>query len=380
MVKGMEMNLYYFIDDIKQKRYSGDHHIYDLVRQIISRYGRREKKYDKTVYKNEEFDIKIYSLNISPELLDAELHLEKKSTIKSNTPLFIRKFMHTKLKFPLIHAIKHESIMHYFSVPTYRTTKKIKTILELPIIKELTAPEFFNKGVNLFNNIKLIDTADLLITHSDYMARQISSKLFIDEAKIKVIPRGINTNTIEHNVEQYRLPEKFILFSGRVLLYKNLERLFAAFQKLAPKGISLVIAGDSSSPYMEELKKSVAQLVNNKIKFIGYVNKDIMPSIIKKALALVEPSHVNDFPETIIEAQSLGIPVIASNIEAHKSVCKDSVLYFSSISEKELSDSIETVLSDSAKRAALIKAGKINSERYNWDNIASMYRDLYKSL
>ncbi len=374
------MNLYYFINSIKQKRYSADHHVHDLVEQIISRYGRREKKYDKTVYKNEEFDIKIYSLNISPELLDAELHLEKKSTIKSKIPLFIRKFMHTKLKFPLIHAIKHESVMHYFSIPTYKTTKKVKTLLELPTIKELTAPEFFNKGVNLFNNIKLIDTADLLITHSDYMARQISSKLFIDEAKIKVIPRGINTDIIEYNVDQYRLPEKFILFSGRVLPYKNLERLFSAFQKVAPKGICLVIAGDASSPYMEELKRSVAPFVDNKIKFIGYVNKDIMPSIMKKALVLVEPSHVNDFPETIIEAQSLGIPVIASDIEAHKNVCKDSVLYFSSISEKEISDSIETVLSDTATKNSLIKAGKINAEKYSWDNVAAMYRDLYKSL
>jgi glycosyltransferase involved in cell wall biosynthesis len=375
-----DMNLYYFIDSIRQKRYSADHHIYGLVEQIISRYGRREKKYDKTVYKNEDFDIKIYSLDVTPELLDAELHLEKKSTIKSRFPLAIRKFMHTKLKFPLLSSMEHESILHYFSIPTYKTVKNVKTILELPTIKEFMAPEFFNNGYQLFNYIKLIDSADVVVTHSKYMAEQLITKLFIDESKIKIIPRGILEKSPEHKVDQYRLPEKFILFTGKISIYKNLERLFKSFYKAAPKDTYLVIAGDTPGLYMEGLKKFAASMPEDKIKFIGYVNSKIMPSIIREATALIEPSHINDFPDTIIEAQNIGVPVIASDIEAHRCVCKDSVLYFSSLSEKSMADAIDAIASNSSVRNPLIKAGKHNAEKYRWDHVAPMYRALYKSL
>ena len=288
--------------------------------------------------------------------------------------------MHAKLKFPLLSSMEHESIMHYFSIPTYGTTKNVKTVLELPTIKEFTTPEFFNTKAHLFNYIKLMDTADILITHSAFMAEELASKLFIDESKIRVIPRGFTEKPPVCDIEQYRLPEKFILFAGRITKYKNLERLFKSFKKAAPSDTTLVIAGDTPGPYMESLKKFAASMPEDNIKFIGYVDKKIMPSIMSMATALVEPSHINDFPDTIIEAQNAGTAVIASDIRAHRSVCDDSVIYFSSLSEKEMADAIEAVTVNSSSRNPLIRAGKINAEKYHWDNVAPLYRDLYKSL
>ncbi|MEI6092229.1 MAG: glycosyltransferase [bacterium] len=374
------MNLYYFIDSIKEKKYSSEHHTHSVLEQIILRYGRRDKKYDKTVYKDEEFDINIYSLHISPELLDAELHFDKKSTTKSRTPLFIRKVLHSKLKFPLMSSIKPGSIAHYFNVPVYSSAKKVKIILELANIKELIAPEFFKTKSNLFNHIKLVNAADIIISHSEYMAKQLASRLFIDESKIKIIPRGIRCDYMEYDVEPYKLPQKFILFAGKIEPYKNLEKLFEVFNKVNIKDTWLIVAGETPGPYMESLKKMVKTETESRIKFIGYVNRTLLPSIMKKAIALVDPSHINDFPDTIIEAQNVSLPVIASRIEANTSICKDSVLYFSSISEKEMAEAIITIISNEKTRQFLIKAGKINSEKYHWDNIATMYRDLYKSL
>ena len=374
------MNLYYFIDSIKKKKYSSEHHTHSLVEQIISRYGRRDKKYDKTVYKDEEFDVNIYSLNISPELLDAELHFEKKSTIRSKTPLLIRKLLHSKLNFPLMSSMKQGSIAHYFNVPVYSSAKKVKTVLELSNIKELIAPEFFKAKSNLFNHIKLVNSADIIICHSEYMAKQLATTLFIDESKIKIIPRGLNTDYIEYDVEPYRLPQKFLLFAGKIEPYKNLEKLFNVFNKMSSKDTWLVVAGDTPGPHMESLKKLIKSNQDSRIKFIGYVSKAILPSIMRKAIALVDPSYINDFPDTIIEAQNAGVPVIASRIEANISICKDSVLYFSAISDKEIADAIDTISTDTGLRKALIKAGKTNSEKYHWDNIATIYRDLYKSL
>lgn len=277
-------------------------------------------------------------------------------------------------------SMKQGSIAHYFNVPVYSSAKKVKTVLELSNIKELIAPEFFKAKSNLFNHIKLVNSADIIICHSEYMAKQLATTLFIDESKIKIIPRGLNTDYIEYDVEPYRLPQKFLLFAGKIEPYKNLEKLFNVFNKMSSKDTWLVVAGDTPGPHMESLKKLIKSNQDSRIKFIGYVSKAILPSIMRKAIALVDPSYINDFPDTIIEAQNAGVPVIASRIEANISICKDSVLYFSAISDKEIADAIDTISTDTGLRKALIKAGKTNSEKYHWDNIATIYRDLYKSL
>jgi glycosyltransferase involved in cell wall biosynthesis len=378
------MKLYYFIDSIPEQRYSSSIHTIELIEQIVSRYGKKQKKYDTTIDDNENFDIQIYSLDTNPEMIEAEFHLEKRTTLKTSSPLFIKRFIHSAIKMPLAKSIEHGSIIHYFNHPRYKTIKKTKMILELDNIKEIVAPEFFKKKLGLFENIKAIDSSDLIITHSEYMAEELSNKLFIDPDKISIIPRAISQNTKtsdkDYDLTPYALPQNFILFVGKVEKYKNLERLIDCFRSPDTKNISLVIAGDCYGQYADYLKKISSDLKNDKLKFIGYINNKILPSIIKRASALVEPSYVNDFPETILQAQALGIPVIASDIPAHKTLLKNSVIYFSALSKEEMSEAINTVSNNNTNRNNLIRTAKTFSSKYTWDEIAPMYKKLYESL
>ncbi len=385
MINVYIMKLYYFVESIPEQKYSSSVHAMELIEQIVDRYGRRQKKYDKTIYKDEDFDIQIYSLDTSPEMIEAEFHLEKRTTLRTKSPLFVKKFLHSAINVPLTASIEHGSIIHYFNKPTYKTAKKTKIILELDSVKEITAPEFFKKRVSLFENIKAIESSDVIITHTDHMAEELSSKLFISPDKIQVIPRAISQNTEacsnkDCDLSSYSLPQKFILFVGRIEKYKNLERVINCFRSGKIKNMSLVIAGDCYSQYADYLKKITSDLPSEKIKFIGYINKKVLPSIIKKASALIEPSYVNDFPETILQAQMLEVPVAASDIPAHKTLCKNSVIYFSPLSEEEIASAINAVCTNNSAKSNMIKTGKTFSSKYIWDNIAPMYKKLYESL
>jgi glycosyltransferase involved in cell wall biosynthesis len=378
------MKLYYFVKSIPDQKYSRSIHAIELIEQIVSRYGRRQKNYDTRTYKDEDLDIQIYSLDTTPQMIEAEFHLEKRSTLKTRSPLFIKKFLHSAINIPLTGSIEHGSILHYFNEPTYKTVKKTKMVLELDSIKEIVAPEFFDKTRKLFENIKAINSSDVIICHSDYMAEELSSKLFIEPDKIKVIPRAICQNTIKQNyndnLSSYSLPQKFILFTGRIEKYKNLERLINCFRSSQIKNLSLVMAGDCYGAHADYLKKISSDLPIGRVNFIGYVSKKILPSIIKRATALIEPSYVNDFPDSIIQAQALEIPVIASDIPAHRTLLKNSVMYFSPLSEEEMTSAINATSVNNSSKSNLIKSGKTFSSKYTWDEIAPIYKKLYESL
>jgi len=374
------MNVYYFLNKPECKKYSEYTQVSSLIQEISSRFAIGDKSIDKTVYKNEEFDVKILSLHSTPKKIHEELGLKTTCDKKSAVHIYIKKLAHKSFKVPAVNGIEQGSILHYFK-PHQHKRKKINftKILEITSLKEITNPEFFEKRGDIFHTIKLVQEADILLTHSDYMADELKSKLFADEKKIKVIPRGF---TFKQPLER---TEHYALFCGRIARYKNLELMIRAFHKAAPKGIQLRIAGDASckheAHYLEHIKNLIQELPNDRVKLVGYIPYDKIWSLVSKAKFLIEPSFINDFPDSIIEAQSLGIPVIASDIPAHKSICAQTVTYFSVLSQNSLEEKIKFLCEDGIKLSEeILKTGRINAQRYSWDKISQDYRSLYKSF
>jgi len=374
------MNVYYFLDKPACKKYSEYIHVSSLLQEISSRYGIGDKSVDKTVYKNEEFNIKIASLHSTPRRIHEELGLKTAYNKKSLLRVYFKKLVHKSLKIPAIRGIEEKSILHYFRPHSHKREKvQFTKILEIASLKEFTSPEFFEKRFDIFHCIKLVGEADILITHSDYMAEELKSKLFADESKIKVVPRGF---VFEQPLEK---TENYALFCGRIARYKNLELMIKAFDRAAPRSLQLIIAGDAicrhEKNYLEHIKKLIVELPDGRVKLLGHVPYKKIWGLVSKAKFLIEPSFINDFPDTIIEAQSLSVPVIASDIPAHKSVCGQTVAYFSVLSQPSLEDQIKHITESRDKlHEDNLKTARINAQRHSWDRISQEYRSLYKSL
>jgi len=374
------MNVYYFLNKPECKKYSEYTHVSSLIQEISSRFAIGDKSIDKTVYKNEEFDVKVLSLHSTPTKIHEELGLKTTCDKKSKVRMYLKKLAHKSFKVPAVRGIQPGSILHYFKPYQHkRRSVSFTKILEITSLKEITNPEFFGKRGDIFHTIKLIKEADILLTHSEYMVEELKSKLFADEKKIRVIPRGF---TFKQPLEK---TENYALFCGRIAKYKNLELMIHAFHKAAPAGMQLRLIGDTSCKhedhYFEHIKKIIQELPNDRVKLVGYVTQDKIWSIMGKAKFLIEPSFINDFPDSIIEAQSLGIPVIASDISAHKSVCAQTVLYFSVLSQPSLEEKIRYLCEDNKKFSnEMLETGSLNAQKYSWDKVSQEYRSLYKSL
>jgi glycosyltransferase involved in cell wall biosynthesis len=82
----------------------------------------------------------------------------------------------------------------------------------------------------------------------------------------------------------------------------------------------------------------------------------------------------------ILEAQSVGRPVITSNILSMPEVGGGAALYVDPLNIDEISSAIQKVKDDSVLREKLKLKGFDNVKRFNADYIANQYEALYKDI
>lgn len=110
-------------------------------------------------------------------------------------------------------------------------------------------------------------------------------------------------------------PESKVLFScGRLLPYKGIADLVKAVAMIKQPEIRLRIAGGSANPgYLEYLTNLASrQGVKSMVDFLGPLSESQIVRELQSCSAFVHPSLVDNSPNTVAEAMSLGVPVIAT--------------------------------------------------------------------
>ena len=107
----------------------------------------------------------------------------------------------------------------------------------------------------------------------------------------------------------------YVLFLGRLSREKGPDVLLKAFSMCVEKlrDLNVVFAGDG--PMRAELERSVPSELSSRVSFTGYLRGDALRSLIKGASFVVVPSRCyENFPYSILEAFSFGVPVIGSEL------------------------------------------------------------------
>jgi len=114
------------------------------------------------------------------------------------------------------------------------------------------------------------------------------------------------------------------IFVGRIVTDKGINELVEAFDTvcLKYKTIKLVLVGEQESD-LDPLNEKTINLIrnNNKIIETGFQN-DIRPYLALSD-ALVFPSYREGFPNVLMQAGAMGLPVIASNINGCNEIIVD---------------------------------------------------------
>ena len=157
--------------------------------------------------------------------------------------------------------------------------------------------------------------------------RDYAQWLGIPRGRIAVVLNGV---PIQAPLIERRVP-KSTWTLGTVALFrprKGVEVLLDAIALLKQKGLSLrlrAVGNFETSDYEAEIKARVASLgLNNDIDWCGF-QKDVNAELIQMDLFVLPSLFGEGLPMVILEAMSMGLPVIGTQIEGIPEVIRDGV-------------------------------------------------------
>lgn len=179
-------------------------------------------------------------------------------------------------------------------------------------------------------------------------------------------------------LEQFGLVEGYALFVGRLVPDKRVEDLIAAARQAG--GWQIVVAGDTSDS--DEYSRFLKTMSGPDLLFTGYVYGQDLLDLYAHAGAFVLPSSVEGLPISALEAMSLGVPAVMSDIPANREVAdagKCALLY--PCGDVPALEHALFEVSQSETREALVAAAKARvADVYDWDRIAASTLAVYERV
>lgn len=173
----------------------------------------------------------------------------------------------------------------------------------------------------------IFDAASRIISVSDYITRCVSAICPEESGKCVTIHNGINLCDFSAKGDNglrkkmgFRADDFVVVFSGRITKEKGIMELIKAFNLLNKHtNIYLLVIGssfygnaDNKNIFAQKLQEAAASL-HQRIIFTGFIPYASMPDYLNMADVAVIPSVWDDpFPTTVLEAQAMGLPIIAT--------------------------------------------------------------------
>ncbi len=146
---------------------------------------------------------------------------------------------------------------------------------------------------------------------------------------------GAGVNTEEYQYAEYPNENKHIrfLFIGRIMKEKGIDELLFAAKKI--KKEYPYIEFDIVGPMEDDYKNKIEEYVNsNIINYYGYQSD--VKKFIKQCHCFILPSYHEGMANTLLEAGSMGRPLITTNIHGCKEAIKDNGYLCNAMDKEDL--------------------------------------------
>lgn len=232
---------------------------------------------------------------------------------------------------------------------------------------------------------------DHIITVSEYSKKEILRVIKVPANRVSVIPNGVSqswTRLIDHEEltavrQRYGLSKRYVIFVGTIQERKNLGLLLTAFEKLSQevkKDCDLVIVGKLAKEKSDITKKFKAGNIKENVKWLGHVPLSELQALIKGSGALINPSLAEGFGLPLLEAFSIGSPVLSSWSSSLPEVSGNAAMLFDPNDANMLAALLEKVLSDSSLARQMILDGRKRASNYTWEVTAKSTLRLYEKV
>lgn len=289
---------------------------------------------------------------------------------------------------PLVQQLGAQLLVCPFTALFYRHPA-IPTVSVVHDLQFLTYPQFFSdedrrQRARHFN--WACTAAARIICPSEYVKATVLKAGEVDAQRVRVI----------HNTSHMRLrklarmetrealsslgleAERYLLYPANFWKHKNHEMLLVAFGMFASRHpdstLKLVLTGSPSARRDEIMNAAGMMGLTGRVVIPGYVEDGRFATLMQCCKALIFPSLYEGFGMPVLEAMSMGRPVLCSNRTALTEVGGNAAIYFDPRSPYAMSEAIEQIeagpalihklAADAAARAATFGDGASMAHEY----------------
>ena len=277
-----------------------------------------------------------------------------------------------------------------FEVPLW---KRRRTVLTIHDLSTMLYPETHRASAVRRARVRLplaAKIAGAIITPTEAVRQEVCARLKAKPGKVTAIHeaprRTFGPMTKEETVairKRLRVEEEFLLFVGTLEPRKNLLTTLRAFEEVINRTSArpqLVIAGGAGWLIDETLALINLASLKDRILLTGYLHDEDLRALYSACRAFVYPSLYEGFGLPPLEAMACGAPVIASRISALQETLGDAAILVEPLDVQTLSRTINEVLKDERRRAAMREAGIKHAEKFSWDEAARRTHKVYERV
>ncbi|MGH8958511.1 MAG: glycosyltransferase family 4 protein [Acidimicrobiia bacterium] len=176
---------------------------------------------------------------------------------------------------------------------------------------------------------------------------------------------------------------EYALFVGRLIPEKGIDHLLRAFSAVATQHRLVVVGGSSFTDDYELALRELAS-ADPRVVMPGYLYGSDLAALYAGAAVYVQPSFLEGSPLTVLEALAHGLPVVLSDIAAHRELVPARRLgswVYPAGDVRALTEALSEALAagpDAWQEARLDQARVI--DRHDWEAVAEQTERLYIEL
>ena len=258
-------------------------------------------------------------------------------------------------------------------------------------------PEYLN---NLRKKIywgrveKGIYAANKIVTVSEYTKKDLEIRLNVKAYKTTVskiavdniFAQDVSQEDLERVMKKYNLEKDNYLYTGGGLeMRKDVDRTLRAYKKLKERNKNtpkLVVSGKlmpELAPLIIDVEQIVLDLnLVNDVIILGFVDQKDLPALYKGAKVFIYPSLYEGFGMPVLEAMSVGTPVVTARDTSIYEVSGDAAVY-AEHDDEDLCDKIANVIVDEKRIEKMRVDGKEKSEEFSWRGFVKDVFDVVNS-
>ncbi|MEK7516659.1 MAG: glycosyltransferase family 4 protein, partial [Patescibacteria group bacterium] len=217
---------------------------------------------------------------------------------------------------------------------------------------------------------------------SNFLAAR-AKRLGVPSERVRVIPNGVDLQEAESVKRKAEVVPGRIVCVGRLSWEKGQSFLIEALPDILKERpeAHLVLVGDGAE--REALKRLVAERgLRDKVRFTGTLPREEALRELSQASVAALPSLGEGLGIAAIEAQAVGVPIVASNVGGIPDMVTDEEtgLLVPPRDSAALASAILRLMRQPELPARLTAAAREQLPRFDWDKIAQNVGELYDAL